>query len=194
MNPLDEYENLLAPARARFAESPGVRAIQSSSDEVFLESFLLHFCALGARMTQPVEGWIRRAGQRCAEIGLPELARALAQHAEAEAGHHLMMIADARSLVARWNARRRPRLDADEFLGQAPGTGVRQYCQLHEENITGNTPYAQIAIEYEIEMLPQRYGAAFLARCVETLGAEIVSALTFVTEHIDLDVGHTKFN
>ena len=95
MNPLDEYEKLLAPARARFAQSPGVRAIQSSSDEAFLESFLLHFCALGSRMMQPVEGWIRRAGQRCAEIGLPDLARTLAQHAEVEAGHHLMMIADA---------------------------------------------------------------------------------------------------
>ena len=71
---------------------------------------------------------------------------------------------------------------------------MRQYCQVHEENIIGNTPYAQIAIEYEIEMLPLRYGAALLARCVETLGAEILPALTFVTEHMDLDVGHTKFN
>ncbi len=94
---LHEYERLLAPARERFAASPGVRAIQSSQDAAFLESFLLHFSALGSRMTAPVEGWICAAAERCAAIGLPELARALRGHARAEAGHDLMMIADVRS-------------------------------------------------------------------------------------------------
>ena len=50
---LHNYERLVAPARERFAVSPGVRAIQSSQDAVFLESFLLHFSALGSRMTAP---------------------------------------------------------------------------------------------------------------------------------------------
>jgi hypothetical protein len=84
-----EYERLLAPARERFAVSPGVRAIESSEDAVFLESFLLHFTALGSRMTAPVERWIRCAAERCAALGLPELARALRGHARAEAGHDL---------------------------------------------------------------------------------------------------------
>src|SRR5258708_22114033 len=105
---LHEYERLLAPARERFAVSPGVRAIQSSQDELFLESFLLNFCALGSQMTAPVERWIRSAADRCAAIGLSELARALSAHARAEAGHDLMMIADARSLATRWNTRRGP--------------------------------------------------------------------------------------
>ena len=52
-NSLDKYEQWLAPARERFAASSGIRAIEASSDEVFLESFLLHFCALGTRMTEP---------------------------------------------------------------------------------------------------------------------------------------------
>ncbi len=60
---LDEYEQLLAPVRECFAVSPGVQAIKSSANEVFLESFLLHFCALGSQMTEPVEGWIRRAAK-----------------------------------------------------------------------------------------------------------------------------------
>jgi hypothetical protein len=49
MKSLDDYEQLRAPARERFAVSPGVRAIESTSDDVFLELFLLHFCALGRR-------------------------------------------------------------------------------------------------------------------------------------------------
>jgi hypothetical protein len=62
------------------------------------------------------------------------------------------------------------------------------------ENIAGDTPYAQIAIEYEIEQLPLRYGGLFVSRCLELFGPEILPSLSFVTEHIDLDIGHTQFN
>jgi N-acyl-L-homoserine lactone synthetase len=191
---LHEYERLLAPARERFAVSPGVRAIQSSRDEAFLEAFLLHFCALGSRMTAPVGRWICGAAERCAAIGLSELARALAGHARAEAGHDLMMIADARSLAARWNGRRKPSVDADVLLNQAPTRGVLQYCEVHDQNLASLTPYAQIAIEYEVEMLPLRYGNQFISHCVGVLGAAILPCLSFVTEHIVLDAGHTDFN
>jgi hypothetical protein len=194
MRSLDEYEQLIAPARERFAVSPGIQAIESTSDDVFLELFLLNFCALGSQMTEPVEGWIRRAAERCAAIGVSELAVALVGHAQAEAGHHLMMRADLRSLAARWNARRKPVVDADKLLNQTLTPGVLHYCKVHEENIAGDTPFAQIAIEYEIETLPLRYGEPLLNRCVEMLGAEILPCLSFVTEHIVLDVGHTNFN
>jgi hypothetical protein len=129
LNSLDKYEQCLAPARERFAASPGVRAIQASSDEAFLESFLPHFCAPGTRMTEPVERWIRRAAERCASTGLTELARALKGHALAEAGHHRMMIADVKLLAARWNARRKPSVDFQELLDRGTdsrGTSLRQ--------------------------------------------------------------------
>lgn len=193
--PLDEYERLLAPARERFAARSGLKLLESPTvDAVLMESFLLHFCAIGTRMTEPVESWLHRSAERCEIFGLPELARALDQHARAEAGHHLMMITDVRSLATRWNACRQPPVDADEFLGQPPSLGATRYSQLHEDNITSDTPYSQIAIQYEIEMLPLRYGEQLIARCIELLGADILSCLSFVTEHIDLDVGHTKFN
>jgi hypothetical protein len=191
---LDDYERLLSPARERFAISPGVRAIKSSRDGAFLESFLLHFSALGSRMTAPVERWIRCAAERCAETGLSALARALRGHARAEANHHLMMIADVRSLATRWNSRRGPTVDADMLLNQEPTPGVLRYCEVHEQNITGTTAYAQIAIEYEVEMLPLRYGELFISHCLDVLGPEILPCLSFVTEHIISDVGHTDFN
>jgi hypothetical protein len=122
------------------------------------------------------------------------VAVALTGHARAEAGHHLMMRADVRSLAARWNARREPAVDADKLLNQTLSPGVLHYRKVHEENIAGETPYAQIAIEYEVEMLPLRYGEPLLSRCVKMLGAEILPCLSFVTEHIVLDVGHTNFN
>jgi hypothetical protein len=191
---LDRYNQLLAPARERFDTSVGVNAIRSINDPLMLESFLLYFCAIGAQMTEPVERWIRRAADRCAVLGFSEVAEALTRHARAEAGHHLMMIADLRSLAGHWNSRHQPRVDADELLRIAPSDGANHYCLVHEQNIAGRTPYAQIAIEYEIEQLPLRYGELFVARCLEIFGPEILSGLSFVTEHIDLDIGHTKFN
>jgi hypothetical protein len=191
---LERYNQLLAPARERFETSPGLNAIRSTSDPRFLEAFLLYFCAIGAQMTEPVERWIRRAAHRCAALGLRELAEALTRHARAEAGHHLMMIADLRSLAGHWNLRHTPPVDADQLLLRVPSFGARRYCLVHEDNIAGNTPYAQIAIEYEIEQLPLRYGGLFVARCMEIFGADILPSLSFVTEHIDLDIGHTQFN
>jgi hypothetical protein len=191
---LQRYNQLLAPTRERFERSPGLDAIRSTNDPRLLEAFLLYFCAIGARMTEPVETWIRQAADRCAIVGFPELGEALSRHAQAEAGHHLMMIADLRALADHWNLRHKPPVNADELLRIAPSRGARNYCLVHEENIAGDTPFAQIAIEYEIEQLPLRYGGLFVARCVEIFGPDILPALSFVTEHIDLDIGHTKFN
>jgi hypothetical protein len=191
---LERYNQLLIPARERFEASLGLNTIRSNNDPRLLEAFLLYFSAVGAQMTEPVESWIRRAASRCAALGFADLAEALNRHAQAEAGHHLMMIADLRSLAAHWNTRHRPPVDADELLRTVPSYGASRYCMVHEENIAGETPYAQIAIEYEIEQLPLRYGGLFVTRCLEIFGPEILSSLRFVTEHIDLDIGHTHFN
>jgi hypothetical protein len=189
------YDTGMQPARQRFGEHGGLQVLLSADTRPeFLEMFLLHFLAIGSRMTEPVEGWIRRAGERCEAIGLPDTGRALKGHAKAEAGHHVMMIRDVHSLVTHWNGRRGPRLEATEFLALRPSPGAERYCAVHENNLVGDTPFAQVAIEYEIEMLPLRYGNALIQRCAEALGDDIMSCLSFLTEHVELDVGHTKFN
>jgi hypothetical protein len=132
---LQNYERLLAPARERFSASPGVQAVQSSHDAAFLESFLLHFCALGSHMTEPVEDWIRRAAERCLALKLLGLADALSAHARAEAGHHLMMIADVRSLATHWNTRRKPLVDAQRQYQQARVGYVRAEAQRYQDTI-----------------------------------------------------------
>jgi Acetyltransferase (GNAT) domain len=191
---LEKYNRSLAAVRERFDANPALHAVRANNDPQMLELFLLYFCAIGAQMTQPVEGWIRRAASRCAELGFEELAKALNRHAQAESGHHLMMIADVHSLVKHWNSRHSRSINADDLLNQVSSNGARSYCEVHERNIAGNTPYAQVAIEYEIEQLPLRYGSLFLARCFEVFGPEILPSLSFVSAHIDLDIGHTHFN
>src|ERR1700751_3866540 len=137
---LEKYNQLMAPAGQGFESSPGLNTIRSSNNPHLLEAFLLYFCAIGAQMTEPVETWIRRAASRCADLGLPELGEALKRHARAEAGHHLMMIADLRSLAGHWNLRHTPPVDADALLRLRPTYGARRYCRVHEEEIAGNTP------------------------------------------------------
>jgi Acetyltransferase (GNAT) domain len=191
---LEDYERCIGPARDRFAGSPAVRTLLARADAPFFHAFLLYFCSLGVRMTEPVEGWIRRAAQKCAAMGLASIAPVLARHAQAESGHHLMMISDTRALAGLWNRNYRPTIDAQALLAQMPTPGVAKYCKVHEDNLAGATPFAQIAIEYEIEMLPLRFGAAFLTRCAEMLGPDIVACLSFISSHTELDVAHTKTN
>jgi hypothetical protein len=62
------------------------------------------------------------------------------------------------------------------------------------KSIASESPFAQAAIEYEIEMLPLRYGKLVVGRCIEMLGADIISCLSFITKHIVLDSAHTDFN
>jgi hypothetical protein len=192
---VDEYEALLAPARQRFDEHPSVAALfRDSLDGDLLEAFLIYFSALGVGMTEPVDGWIRRAGQRCGDVGLPKLAKALQAHAHQEAGHHLLMQADANRLVDRWNALREPSLSAAALLALDPTRGVIAYRSLHEDVIAGPAPYGQLAIEYEIEMLSVAYGPRLIERCTGLLGDGVLEALSFLTDHVALDVGHTHFN
>jgi hypothetical protein len=105
-----------------------------------------------------------------------------------------MMVEDTHLLVAGWNARRTPPLDAGQLLDRPLTPGGRMYHQVHEDNIAGSTPYAQIAIEFEIEMLPVQFGPRLLERCGAVLGASTLGGLKFLNEHITLDVAHTQFN
>jgi hypothetical protein len=192
---ISEYEELVRAARARLAQSPGVRGMVSpETDPKTMAAFLVHFSGLSIPVTEPVEGWIRRAGDRCAAVGLPEIAQALYKHAKAEAGHHRYHIDDLNSLVAFWNARWTPRIDAAAIRSHGLTRGGERYCRVHEENIAGTTPYCQFAIEYEIELLPVELGSKFIENCARLLGQEILKCMTFATSHVEFDVGHTKFN
>lgn len=192
---VEEYEARLAIAREHFDRHPAVRAIfHEPIDPVSLEAFLISFAITGVRMTEPVEGWIRRAGHRCGELGLKRLASALDGHAHQEAGHQLLMLADARLLVGRWNQARKPELNLDALLALPPTPGVVAYRRLHEDLIAGPTPYGQLAIEYEIEMLSVNYGPRLIERSTRVLGDPILEGLSFLRDHVTLDVGHTHLN
>jgi hypothetical protein len=189
------YEVSMEPARTRFSESRTLSLIQAPDiNPALLELFHLYFTSVGVAMTERVEDWIRRAGERCEQIGLRELGRALRVHSNQEAGHHVMLIEDTRLLVDRWNARHSFALEADLILGQGMTEGVRRYRKLHEDGISGDCPFCQLAIEYEIERLSVRFGPRLIDQCMKVLGSPVMAGLGFLRQHVSLDVGHTRFN
>jgi hypothetical protein len=197
MTTIESYESALGPARTAFAQDPSVRLVQDAAiGETRLESFLITFNALGVAMTEPVEGWIRRAGQACVDVGGPgttELGEALQKHAAGEADHHLMMISDLRALCDRRHRAGRSAPAPDDMLGLEWPQPVHRYRDLHEDVIAGDTPFAQIAIENEIELLSLGFGAGMLDNARALLHSD-GSELSFLDEHVTLDVGHTAFN
>ncbi len=190
--PVQEYEFLISSARKRFVER--MAPLFSEMDRRVQSLFLIHFCAQGVSMTEPVADWIRRAGDMTRRKGFEELGRALGKHAAHEDGHHRMMIADTHSLVAWWNAANTPELAADSFLQMPNSAGVQRYRQLHEDCIAGQTPYGQIAIEYEIEKVSVDWGPKLFSFLIQKLGVEVLKCLSFIQDHMVIDIGHTQYN
>lgn len=187
------YSPKVAAARARITNDPRIlRVLDPSRDPVVLERFLIQFSVSGYHMTEPVEGWIRRAGDRCKALGYEEIGAQLISHARHEAGHQSMMIDDAKLLVGRWNEHRRPILDVDALLKEPPLPATSRYVAIHENTIASQTPFGQVAIELEIEWMSPQLGPLLLARIEEALGD--ARGASFMAEHTALDVGHTAFN
>jgi hypothetical protein len=189
------YEPLVTPYRRILTDDPIMIAlVDPGIDSAVLERFLIEFCALGVQITRPVDGWIRRAGERCREIGLEDIGRMLVTHAAHEAGHHLMLEADTRLLVGRWNERHPKSLSAEALMARAAAPPMQAYSALHEETIAGDMPYGQVAIELEIEGMSTTFGPKQIGVCKRILGPDIMKGLSFIEEHVAIDVGHTAFN
>ncbi|HYO55333.1 hypothetical protein [Archangium sp.] len=189
------YEPYVLPARARISTDPVMRRLVDPAIEpAVLERFFIQYHSFGVYMTEPVEGWIRRTGQRCLLLGLDPIGKSLLTHSKHEAGHHQMMIDDVRLLVRRWNVRRRAMLHAERLLAQHPTDAMRAWRQLHEQTLAGEIPAGQIAIEFEIKNLSLVLGPHLLSNVARVLGRETLEGLSFLKQHVRLEVGNMDTN
>jgi hypothetical protein len=189
------YEPHTLLARSRLESDAALRRLlEPSIKPAVLERFLIEWMSRAAYMTEPVDGWIRRTGQRCVDQGLDKLGQSLITHAKSETGHHLMTMDDARALVDYWNARHEPRLKLEELLAQTPFESMKEYRQLHDETIEGPHPVGQVAIEREVGYLAVEYVPRVMEQVERVLGKDVADKLTFLAEHTAVDVGHTMLN
>jgi hypothetical protein len=187
------YGPQVQPFRLALSENQVWRFLEKP-DPLVLELFLIQYCALGVAMTEPVEGWIRRAGERCNALGFADVGAFLLSHADHEKDHHVLFVHDARWLVNRWNQKHDRQLDPEQLLAQPLTPGVVHYRALHEATISGPAPYCQLAIEFEIERLSLTYGVAAMSKIVSVLGPQAIQGLQFLAQHVKQDIGHTSLN
>jgi len=189
------YEEQLKDRRAAFKASPVMNQILSwRADPVFLELFVIHYCTLTAGLAEPVAGYIRTAGERCKELGFNDMVPFFQEHSEEEEGHYHWAADDTARVVEIWNRHRKPALDAEALLNHRMSPAVKRYHQLHEDVIFGNAPYAELAIDLEIELIAVKYGPKVLLHSLVKLGPKITSNLSFLRKHVRADYGHTKLN
>lgn len=178
------YEPYVLPARARLSTDAVMRRLSDAALEPHvLERFFLQFHALGVYMTDPLEGWVRREGQRCLMQGLDALGKGLLAQARHEAQQHVMLADDTRLLARRWNLRRPHAVDAERLLTQYPTDAMRDWRLLVEDVLTGEPPGAQIALAYEVGQFHQTVGPLLLAQVTRAFGREATDGLTFLKEH-----------
>lgn len=189
------YAPFLTEARSRVrADDKFASLLVEGVRPAELLGFLLYFNAFGVDMTEPVEGWIRRAGEMCVAKGYEALGRALIAHARHEAGHHQMMIDDLEVLCRRWNEQYELKVDPEELRATPRPTSVQQYRDIHEDTIASASPFGQLAIETEVEGLSVVLGPLLLDACKRVLGPDVVQQMSFIADHTALDVGHTAMN
>jgi Iron-containing redox enzyme len=193
---IDElYMPHVREARTRMEADPAFCALRDPGiDPILLERYLIAFNASGVAVTEPVDGWIRRAGERCCALGFEQIGRSLIVHSHHEAGHHLMMIKDTHSLVECWNEQHSPKLDAERLLAAPPLPATQDYIKLHEETIVGDRPYGQVAIEFEIERMSTAVFGPIIENWMRVLRPDVMRRLSFINEHVEIDVAHTQLN
>lgn len=187
-----QYENEMG--RARFAFAQKIKPILQEHNARNFLIFWLNFSSLGVGMTEPVESWIKRAGEKTESLGYSILGKKLIKHATHEKNHHFMMIKDTHNLVQLWNEYYLPCIRADQLLKRKLKKSVLDYRKLHEDCINSDFPFSQIAIEYEIENLSVVHGPVIVNNSISVFGDRIKTCLTFIFDHVEIDQAHTVYN
>lgn len=189
-----EYNQLIHPTRVAFMKSKGINYFMTETDKKSILSFLIIWTAASIKMTERVENWIKRAGEKCVDLNFAEVGNKLQYHAKQEADHDKMLVNDIKFLIEKWNHEYNDTLTLPIVLDLCNITESQLYIALHEDVINGNHPYTQSAIEYEIERISIVYGPRILENILNTLGQNYADGISFLAEHVLLDQGHTKFN
>lgn len=192
-----QYLTSVEPERRAFVNRRSAQQIMAPDENKALAlAFLIYISARGVRMTEPVEDWVRRAGERCLQLGMTQMGNFLVHQSREEANHHLMYMRDTRNLAARWNNMYPGnKVDAERLL--KPGhlnPGEHDYTMLHEDVIKSELPFGQIAIQNEIERIAVVFLPKLIAHLEKCFGDCLRDDLSFFDHHMTADIGHSDQN
>jgi hypothetical protein len=192
----NEYQRRCETARKDFASRKVVKEVFTEGVEPkLLKLFMIHWSALSAGISEPIPTYFNRAAERCEKEGFKKMAEVFSEHGKEEHGHDDWATNDVQKLVEIWNQEEPNfQLDSKELLDNRMSPAVKRYHKLHERVIEGDSPWAELAIGLEIELIATTYGPLLLKRCVEIMGQDSLPNISFLDEHVRADVGHTETN
>lgn len=189
-----KYNELAQPERAHLLKSAGINHFMTETSHKKLHAYLLAWTCFSIKMTEQVESWITRSGESCQKKNFNLVGERLKYHASQEAEHDNLLKNDLKFLIQKWNDYYSDQLTEADILKIGAPLFTNEYVNLHENTINGEHPYTQVAIEYEIERISIMFGPFIIENIIYTLGSSFNAGITFLTEHVLLDQGHTKFN
>lgn len=180
------YEPCVQAARRRFEVDGGVRLLLDPTLEPALfERFLLQYACLEAQRARLAPAWLRRAGERCLELGWDSPGQELRAHGSHTAGAEQGWREELGRLVHGWNVRHLPRLDAETLLCQQPVASFTGYVRLHEEALAGPLPAGLVALALELEGLGAAWSRPLLAQARRLLGPGAAERLRFLSAYVE---------
>lgn len=192
----NEYQEKCEAARSEFASRKVVKELfEEGLEPRLLKLFMIYWSALSAGISEPIPQYFKRASERCEEKGLVDMARFFYKHAGEEDGHDNWATEDVKKLVEAWNQEVPSfQLDSKELLAKRMSPAVKRYHALHERVIESNSPWDELAIAVEIELISTTYGPILLEDWIESMGQDSLPSISFLHEHVTADVGHTETN
>ena len=171
-----EYENYMVEPRVVFANV--VSQLISNANPQHLEFFLMHHCVLGASLSAPLTEWVQQAADQCENTGYDDAAKALRQYAMTGFKRHELLQKDLFCLIDWLNRDSALVLDTKNFLNVTISEGVEKYHALHEQALSGQHAYVELAIQYEMERLIMIHGFTLIQLCMTRFGKSILRRLS----------------
>ena len=176
---LPEYEHQLVDARVKFANL--ISKLTAKTQSQNLAFFLVNQCALGTTMMTDNESCTQQAGLRCQQLGYPNIGETLINQAKHQAKHLQLITKDFHALINWLNQKYKLNINADKYLKKLTITpSVKKYCALNEVNAHNETPYCQMAINYEVERLSTVHGFTLVNLCILKLGPSALKQLSLI--------------
>lgn len=175
---MDVYENAMVEARVAFANR--INRLLKVANAENLGFFLIYYAALGAALHEPMEKVMKKASKRCKKMNLMDLADAFNVQAEAESIQCHEMRDDTKTWVDWWNQKCDLNLSAKDYLRHPRMPSMQALQDLHEDVIDHQTPFAELAMAYEIQRTDVIHSFTLIKLAIFKLGLAALRRLGFV--------------
>lgn len=174
----EQLRESLADARFALAEREAVAHLLAPEvDPTLLLGFMVEFAALSVQLQEPVEQFLVAASGRCEQLGERKAARELLRLAHDAIERYADFADDTRALTLRWNAAHQPELDLTGLLTQPNTRAMRRLFALHNQLVTSDEPWAELALICELESMTAAVAPLLVLHAERRLGADIRSGM-----------------